>query len=308
MDPSGMDETPGSISVIMRMMDVYRQALMLKLTRLEHLCLHYLKSFISLENVLNALQYAHRLHLEQIKDYCLRFTVRDSSYNFIVMSHHFEGLNQSLMVDIVRLRQQANNRVSHSGHSNAFDVFKCNTLEKDMELFLQSEGSIFSDVTLMLDQSAFRSHKAILAARSSFFEALFRSFPPQGENCVNVSTADALPTTVSFQQLLNYIYTGDLSLSPEQCIYLFSASNYYGFTNNRLQAYCKYNLEMNVNQMNVIQILAAADRIGAMDMKATALDIIVNNLNKVARQSEMSSLSQSLLLQIIRSLAERLGD
>ena len=28
---------------------------------------------------------------------------------------------------------------------------------------------------------------------------------------------------------------GDLSMSPEQCIYLIPASNYYGFTNNRLQ-------------------------------------------------------------------------
>ena len=37
------------------------------LPRLEHLCLQYLASFISLENVLNALQYAHSLNLEKIK-------------------------------------------------------------------------------------------------------------------------------------------------------------------------------------------------------------------------------------------------
>lgn len=37
--------------------------------------------------------------------------------------------------------------------------------------------------------------------------------------------------------------------------YLFAAPYYYGFSNNRLQAYCKQNLEMNVTVENVLQVL-----------------------------------------------------
>lgn len=37
--------------------------------------------------------------------------------------------------------------------------------------------------------------------------------------------------------------------------YLFAAPYYYGFYNNRLQAYCKQNLEMNVTVENVLQVI-----------------------------------------------------
>jgi hypothetical protein len=60
------------------------------------------------------------------------------------------------------------------------------TLEKDLEQFLKSSGAEFSDITLVLDGSLFPAHTAILAARSSYFEAMFRSFRPDN-NQVNVS-------------------------------------------------------------------------------------------------------------------------
>ena len=49
------------------------------------------------------------------------------------------------------------------------------------------------------------------------------------------------------------------------------------------QAFCKQNLEMNVTSDNVIQILEAADRIQAQDMKKYALSLIVHRFNKVSR-------------------------
>ena len=45
-----------------------------------------------------------------------------------------------------------------------------------MQKFLQMSGKEFADVKLMLDGVEIPSHKAILAARSSYFEGLFRSF------------------------------------------------------------------------------------------------------------------------------------
>lgn len=53
------------------------------------------------------------------------------------------------------------------------------TLEQDMEQFLKSVGHDFCDITLMLDGSPIRGHKAVLAARCSYFEAMFRSFMPE---------------------------------------------------------------------------------------------------------------------------------
>jgi hypothetical protein len=48
-----------------------------------------------------------------------------------------------------------------------------------------------------------------------------------------------------------------------------------------VKAFCKQNLEMNVTFENVIQILEAADRIQAIDMKKYALNLIVHHFPKV---------------------------
>lgn len=60
------------------------------------------------------------------------------------------------------------------------------TLERDLENFLRVSGVEFCDITLVLDGSEIPAHTAILAARSSYFEAMFRSFRPEN-NMVNVS-------------------------------------------------------------------------------------------------------------------------
>lgn len=60
------------------------------------------------------------------------------------------------------------------------------SLEQDMEAFLKDVGQEFCDITLMLGDRLITAHKAILAARCSYFEAMFRSFMPEN-NMVNVS-------------------------------------------------------------------------------------------------------------------------
>ena len=56
-----------------------------------------------------------------------------------------------------------------------------------MEGFLKGKlGRDYADITLMLDDTPLYAHKAILAARSNYFEAMFRSFMPEND-IVNVS-------------------------------------------------------------------------------------------------------------------------
>ena len=66
-----------------------------------------------------------------------------------------------------------------------FVVFSANSLEKDLELFLKSTGQEFCDITLVLDETSIPAHKAILAARCTYFESMFRSFMPES-NTVKV--------------------------------------------------------------------------------------------------------------------------
>ena len=56
----------------------------------------------------------------------------------------------------------------------------------DMKTFLRT-GREFCDITLILDGVSIPAHKAVLAARCSYFEAMFRSFMPK-DGTVKVRT------------------------------------------------------------------------------------------------------------------------
>ncbi|PBC32352.1 Leucine-zipper transcriptional regulator [Apis cerana cerana] len=254
---------------------------------------------ISRANVLEALRNAAHLKLYFIKEFCLNFIVKENNYNQIVMSKEFETLDQPLMVEIIRKRQMP----QKGAFPRQFDLNAGTTLEQDMEAFLKSVGREFCDITLMLDGVPIPAHKAILAARCSYFEGMFRSFMPEN-NTVNIQIGEMIPSSESFDSLLRYIYYADVSMPPEDSLYLFTAPVFYGFTNNRLQAFCKQNLEMNVTFENVIQILEAADRMQAVDMKKYALNLIVHHFTKVARLPKLKQLSRELLLDILEALAD----
>ncbi|XP_063992111.1 leucine-zipper-like transcriptional regulator 1 [Diachasmimorpha longicaudata] len=304
IDPTkGVDDPePGNLIVLL-MMDVYRLAVQFNMKRLEQLCVHYLEATINHANVLEALHNAAHLELYFIKEFCLSFVVKDSNYNQIVMSQEFETLDQPLMVEIIRRRQMPQTR-SFSKH---YELGTGTTLEQDMAIFLKSVGKEFCDITLMLDGVPIPAHKAVLAARCSYFEGMFRSFMPE-HNTANIQIGEMIPSSESFASLMRYIYYADVSMPPADSLYLFTAPVFYGFTNNRLQAFCKQNLEMNVTFENIIQILEAADRMQACDMKKYALNHIVHHFSQVARLPRLKQLSRELLLDIIETLADEQGE
>ncbi|XP_021921772.1 leucine-zipper-like transcriptional regulator 1 isoform X2 [Zootermopsis nevadensis] len=303
IDPTQKTEDSMSNRIVLLMMDVYRLAVQFHMRRLEQLCVLYLEATINHRNVLEALHNASHLQLYFIKEFCLKFIVKETNYNQIVMSKEFETLEQPLMVEIIRRQQMPQIR---SLPEPQFDSTGT-TLEQDMEAFLNSVGKEFSDITLMVDGHPIPSHKAVLAARCSYFEAMFRSFMPE-DNVVNIQIEEMIPSLQSFDSLLRYIYYAAVNMPPEDSLYLFSVSHYYGFTNNRLQAFCKQNLEMNVTFENVMQILEAADRMQATDMKKYSLNLIVHHFPKVARLPKFQTLSRELLLEILAALAEEMSD
>lgn len=293
-----------SNEVTLLMMDVYRLALKFHMRRLEQLCVQYLEASIGHNNVLVALQNAARLKLDFLKEYCLKFIVKDHNYNTIIMSEEFETLEQTLMVEIIRRKTQPLHRSLAEPH---IDQALTNSLEKDMENFLKTSGQEFCDIILLLDNVPIPAHKVILAARCTYFESMFRSFMPEN-NTVKIAIGEMVPSRQAFDSLLRYIYYGEVSMPPEDSLYLFPAPYFYGFTNNRLQAYCKHNLEMNVTSQNVVQILEAADRIQATDMKKHALSIIVHHFPKVAKLPQIRRLSRELLLDILQAIADDMSE
>lgn len=119
------------------------------------------------------------------------------------MTSDFETLDKPLMVEIVRKRvypgRMNDIRISklmgmwNENYSIDMNLFNCEislqkigtTLENDMATFLRGSGRDFCDINLILDDRVIPAHKSILAARCSYFQAMFRSFMPP-DNTVNV--------------------------------------------------------------------------------------------------------------------------
>ncbi|XP_074062670.1 leucine-zipper-like transcriptional regulator 1 isoform X1 [Macrotis lagotis] len=292
----------GHVQEVLLITDVYKLALRFRLSRLEQLCLQYIEASVDLQNVLTVCENASKLQLDQLKEHCLNFVVKESHFNQVIMMKEFERLSSALIVEIVRRKQQPPLR-AHS--EQPVDIGT--SLIQDMKACLEGAGADFCDITLLLDGHPRPAHKAILAARSSYFEAMFRSFMPE-DGQVNISIGEMVPSKQAFESMLRYMYYGEVHMPPEDSLYLFAAPYYYGFYNNRLQAYCRQNLEMNVTVENVLQILEAADKTQALDMKRHCLHIIVHQFTKVSKLPNLRSLSQPLLVDIIESLATHISD
>ncbi|XP_053617422.1 leucine-zipper-like transcriptional regulator 1 [Plodia interpunctella] len=301
IDPTEKDEDPASPATILLVMEVLRLALRLSIPRLRTLSARFLRANLCYSNVLPALHAAHHAGLVCVKEFCLRFVVKDYNFTPIVMSAEFEAMEQSLMVEVIRRRQQPPPKLP--AHHDCDEEIQGTTLEQDMCVFVSGGGAELADVRLRVGGALRPAHRSILAARAAYFEAMFRSFSPQ-DNIVNIQICDTVPSEEAFDSLLRYIYYGDTHMPTEDSLYLFQAPIYYGFTNNRLQVFCQHNLQSNVSPENVLAILQAADRMRASDIKEYALKMIAHHFGQVARQDAIKNLAQPLLVDIIWALAE----
>jgi len=246
------------------------------------------------------------LGLSSLKDYCMRFIIQDSNYRKVVMSNSFETLDKGLMVQVIR-RQLLRSRPTSPDPPSVQDQLSIpQSLQDDLKAFLGTElGQPFADIVLKVGDQSVLSHKAVLTARCAYFEALFRSFMPENYE-VEITFGDIVPSLSSFMSLLKYIYSGDIEASPEDSLYIFSAPNFFGFTNSRLHNFCKASLERDIDQSNVLKILETADTINLQVMKKHCLDMISADFPNIIQQRYFRSLRRELLLDIFDILASRM--
>ncbi|KAL3053941.1 hypothetical protein OYC64_006294 [Pagothenia borchgrevinki] len=107
----------------------------------------------------------------------------------------------------------------------AIPNFGNNVLECLNEQRLQG---LYCDVSVVVKGHAFKAHRAVLAASSSYFRDLFSSSNNGGGISNDTSpTVVELPSAVqpqSFQQILSFCYTGRLSMTVgDQFLLMYTA-------------------------------------------------------------------------------------
>lgn len=161
------------------------------------------------------------------------------------------------------------------------------------QLCLNSE---YSDVTFIVEGVKLPAHKIILAARSSYFRALLYgglAETTQREIELNVPLE-------AFKALLQYIYTGCMSLSKmkeENILDSLGLANQYGF--EALELAISTYLTNNLSQKNCCAILDAARLYNLETLSDVCMTFMDRNSTELLTSCSFKTLSQDSLCTLL---------
>lgn len=192
-------------------------------------------------------------------------------------------------------------------------------LPDDLEDIFRSQE--FSDVTIYANGREFKTHKAILAARSPMFRGMF-SHDMRETKFNRVEVPDVDPDVL--EEMLRFIYTGKSSLEQrlqikeqkdqkeqekEQhlAIELLQAANKYQL--DRLKLICEEALYKTLSADSVAEILSLADLYNAAQLKNQAIEFISTHATEVIETegwNRMVKENSHLVAEVFKALAHQI--
>ncbi|XP_034349432.1 TD and POZ domain-containing protein 1-like [Arvicanthis niloticus] len=152
------------------------------------------------------------------------------------------------------------------------------------------EKSLFTDCCLLVAGHEFGAHKAILAARSPVFRAMFEH--EMKESLTNHVEIQDLDPQV-FREMMRFIYSGKVPQlhSHSMATGVLAAADKYGLEG--LKVLCEDALYRNLSVENAANTLMLADLHSTEQLKAQALDFISFHASEVSETSGWKSMVES---------------
>ncbi|XP_063089716.1 speckle-type POZ protein-like [Cavia porcellus] len=163
------------------------------------------------------------------------------------------------------------------------------------------KNSLLADCCFFVAGQEFQAHKAILAARSPVFKAMFQHEMQESKNN-RVEISDMEPEV--FKEIMFFMYTGKAPDLGRMAPDLLAAADRYGL--GCLKLMCEKHLCCNLSVKNVIKILILADFHSAHQLKVCAVDFINLHISDILETEEWKSLVVShphLVAEAYQSLA-----
>lgn len=163
------------------------------------------------------------------------------------------------------------------------------------------EQSRFSDVILCIQGKEFQAHKAILAARSPVFHAMFEhEMEEKKANRVEIKDVEY----EVLREMLRFVYTGKAPNLERMADDLLAAADKYAL--ERLKVMCEEALCSSLTVENVGEVLILADLHSASQLKSQAIDFINSHATEVMDTQgwkHMVNTQPSLVADAFRALA-----
>ncbi len=196
----------------------------------------------------------------------------------------------------------------YNGSTVMNDMYKCrlqpicvprSSLSDDFRRLINDSST--SDVCFLVEGKEVYAHRAILAVRSEYFQAmLFNGHLSESSNGdIPIDIPDMSYHT--FAKVLEYLYTDKVGdVSTELGIQLLIASEL--FLLGRLKAICEDIIRNEINLDNATSVLSASHQYNATGLKEIALEYILQNLSKKSMQDSLNELKTEpdLLVDIIK--------
>ena len=165
------------------------------------------------------------------------------------------------------------------------------------------ENSLFTDCCLLVAGHEFKAHKAILAARSPVFRAMFENEMKESlKNPIEIMDLDL----DVFKEMMGFIYTGKAPHlhSHSMACDLLAAADRYGLED--LMVMCEDALCRSLSVENAAHTLIVADLHSTEHLKTQALHFIIVYASEVSKTSGWMSMVEShphLVVEAFHSLA-----
>ena len=188
--------------------------------------------------------------------------------------------------------------ISEQNTQPGIDIPRCTLVDDLGELW---ENSSFTDCCLVVDGQEFRAHKAILAARSPVFRAMFEhDMEESRKNRIEIH--DLEPEV--FKAMMGFIYTGKEPDLHNMADAVLAAADRYGL--ERLKVMCERALCRDLSVENAAHTLFLADLHSAVQLKTQAMDFITARASEVFQTSSWKTVVDSyphLVNEVCVSLA-----
>ncbi|KAL3268082.1 hypothetical protein HHI36_007209 [Cryptolaemus montrouzieri] len=154
----------------------------------------------------------------------------------------------------------------------------------------------FCDVEIITENRIFKVHRAVLAASSPYFHAMFT-----GELCEKDQDSvelHGIPSYI-FEILLNFIYSGNINMTQQNVQELFVAADMVGLVD--VVRGCTEFLIKELQPQNAIGFYRFADDLNSTELKLEAENYIQKNFPKVCNEDEIYNLEKDILIRFISS-------
>uniref|UniRef100_A0A8C4RR03 Kelch-like family member 32 n=1 Tax=Erpetoichthys calabaricus TaxID=27687 RepID=A0A8C4RR03_ERPCA len=162
----------------------------------------------------------------------------------------------------------------------------------------QRNDGILCDVTLIAEEQKFHAHKAVLAACSDYFRAMFSlCMVESGADEVNLHGVSSL----GLKQVLDFAYTGQILLEPGVIQDVLAAGSHLQLL--ELLGLCSHYLVQELNSFNYLDLYKLADLFNLTLLEEAVVSFLVKHLSELLsnHEEEVLILPYRLLREVLKS-------